>query len=47
MKMLVLIFNTSWRFAALSPSRISLEMPYYFASSILTLGESEAVVLCE
>jgi hypothetical protein len=28
----VLISNTSWRSAALSPSRMSPEMPYYFAS---------------
>jgi hypothetical protein len=33
MKMRVLISNTSWRFAALSPSKELLEMPYYFASS--------------
>jgi hypothetical protein len=28
--MLVLISNTSWIFVALSPSRMSLEMTYYF-----------------
>jgi hypothetical protein len=33
MKMLVLISNTFWRFAALSPSRMFPEMPYYFAFS--------------
>jgi hypothetical protein len=26
---------------------MSPEMPYYFVLSILTLGESEAVVLCK
>jgi hypothetical protein len=34
MKMLVLISNTSWRTAALSPSRMSIEMPYYFTSFV-------------
>ena len=32
-KMLVLISNTSWRFAAHSPYQESLKMLYYFASS--------------
>ena len=34
-KMRVLIYNISWRFAILSPSKESLRMPYYFASSHL------------
>ena len=33
MKMRMLISNTSWRFAALSPSKKLLEMLFYFASS--------------
>ena len=33
MKMRVLISNTSWRSATLSPSKEFAKMPYYFASS--------------
>ena len=44
-KMLLLISNTSWRFAAHSPYQESPEMLYYFAFPILTIRKSEAVVL--
>jgi hypothetical protein len=46
-KMQLLISNTSQRFAALSPTKELLEMPYYFTSSYFYFWEGEAMVLCQ